>query len=179
MVAIAGLTGAGMAIAYSIRSISIPFALGIDKLNGRILLYCLAAVLLGIILGVLARHRFELSLFPESLSRIALVAPLVGAAEEVVFRGYMQGLIQPLGRGFSIVFAASAHTAYKVLVILTLSGPLQFDYPFLVYWTIAGGLLFGTLRELSGSTFPAMIAHAVFDILLYGGMATAPFWVWS
>ena len=66
-------------------------------------------------LGVLARHRFELSLFPESLSRIALVAPLVGAAEEVVFRGYMQGLIQPLGRGFSIVFAASAHQAVHSL----------------------------------------------------------------
>jgi len=179
MVAIAGLAGAGIAIGYSIRSIPLLFALGIDKLNGRIFTYCLAGALLGIILGVLARQRFELSLFPERLSRVALAAPLVGVVEELIFRGYMQGLIRPLGRIFSVVFAASAHTVYKVLVILTLSGPLQFDYSFLVYWTIAGGLLFGTFRELSGSTYPAVIAHAVFDILLYGGMATAPVWVWS
>lgn len=179
IIALAGITGAGIAIGYSIRSVPFPVALGIDRLNGRILLYCLLAALFGIILGVLARHRFELTLVPEGLSRVALVAPLVGAVEELVFRGYMQGLIRPLGRVFSIVFAASAHTGYKVLVILSLSGPLQFDYSFLVYWTIAGGVLFGTLRELSGSTFPPVIAHAVFDILLYGGMATAPVWVWS
>jgi len=179
IIAIAGITGAGITIGYSIRNISIPQALGIDKLNRRILVYSLPAVLLGIILGVLTRHRFERSLFPEGLSRVALVAPLVGAVEELVFRGYMQGLMRPLGRSFSIVFAALAHTGYKVLVILSLSGPLQFDYSFLVYWTIAGGLLFGILRELSGSTFPPVIAHAVFDILLYGGMAAAPLWVWS
>jgi membrane protease YdiL (CAAX protease family) len=179
MIAIAGVTGAGIAIGFSIRSIPIPFALGIDKLNRRILLYCLPAALLGIVLGVFARHRFELSLVPKGLTRVAMVAPLIGSAEELVFRGYMQGLIRPLGRVFSIVFAAAAHTGYKVLVILTFSGPLQFDYSFLVFWTIVGGLLFGTLRELSGSTFPAVIAHAVFDILLYGGMATTPLWVWS
>jgi membrane protease YdiL (CAAX protease family) len=179
IIAIAGVAGAGIAIGYSIRNIPFLFALGIDKLNGRILLYCLTAILLGIILGVLARNRFELSLVPEGLSRVALVAPLVGAVEELIFRGYMQGLIRPLGRGFSIVIAAAAHTGYKVLVILSLSGPFHFDYSFLVYWTIAGGVLFGTLRELSGSTFPPLIAHAVFDILLYGGMAAAPVWVWS
>ena len=179
MIAIAGLAGAGIAIGYSTRRIPFLFALGINKLNGKILLYCLIAALLGIILAVLARHRFELSLVPAGLSRVALVAPLVGAFEEVVFRGYMQGLIRPIGRSFSVVFAALAHTGYKVLLILSLSGPLQFDYSFLVYWTIAGGLLFGTLRELSGSTFPPLTAHAVFDILMYGGMASAPAWVWS
>jgi membrane protease YdiL (CAAX protease family) len=179
IIAVAGIAGAGIAIGYSIRNISFTLALGIDKLNRRILQYCLPAVLLGIILGVLARHRFDLPLVPEGLSMVALVAPLVGVVEELIFRGYMQGLVRPLGRSFSIVFAASAHTGYKVLVILSLSGPFHFDYAFLVCWTITGGLLFGILRELSGSTFPPLFAHAVFDILLYGGMASAPVWVWS
>ncbi len=62
---------------------------------------------------------------------------------------------------------------------MTLSLPLQFDLFFLVVWTLVGGLLFGLLREKSGSAFPPLIAHAMFDIVLYGGLATAPLWVWT
>ncbi|MCK5693629.1 MAG: CPBP family intramembrane metalloprotease, partial [Bacteroidales bacterium] len=54
-----------------------------------------------------------------------------------------------------------------------------FDFFYLIFWTFLGGLLIGTLRELSGSTIPPVIAHAVFDIILYGGLAIAPVWVWS
>jgi membrane protease YdiL (CAAX protease family) len=78
-----------------------------------------------------------------------------------------------------VVYASAVHTSYKLLVILTLSVPLQFDFFFLVFWTFVGGLLFGALREFSQSSLPAMMAHAVFDVVVYGGLATLPVWVWT
>jgi membrane protease YdiL (CAAX protease family) len=91
----------------------------------------------------------------------------------------MQGQLRAGGKFFSILCASAFHTSYKLLLILTLAVPLQFDFFFLIFWTFAGGMLFGMLREFSGSTIPALLAHAVFDVVLYGGLATAPVWVWS
>lgn len=139
----------------------------------------LPAIALGIILGIWTRHRFELTLIPEGFTGVAFVAPLIGATEELVFRGYFQGQLRVGGRIFSIVFASAFHTCYKLLVILTLAVPLQFDFFFLIFWTFAGGMLFGILRDLSKNTYPPLIAHVFFDVILYGGFATAPVWVWS
>jgi len=154
-------------------------AFGIKQLNRKLLLYVLSAIVLGVILGIITRTRFELTLLPSGFTGVAFVAPLVGATEELVFRGYIQGHLRPVGKIFSIVTTSAFHTSYKLLVILTLSIPLQFDFFFLIFWTFVGGVLFGTLRELSGNTIPPVIAHAVFDIVLYGGLASAPVWVWS
>jgi membrane protease YdiL (CAAX protease family) len=179
MLSAGGIAGAALVITFSIRNIPVLLAFGIDQLNRRILIYCLPAILLGISLGILTRQKYDLSLIPDGFTRFALVAPLVGGVEELIFRGYVQGLMRPMGRSLSIVYAAIAHTGYKLLLILSLPGLLQFDYFFLICWTFAGGLLFGLLREVSGSTIPPVIAHAVFDVILYGGMAIAPVWVWS
>jgi len=179
LLAILGLAGAGAVIAYSIREQAIAEAFALDRLSRKVLLYCLPAILLGVILGVLVRNSYDISLFPERITGVALVAPLVGAFEELIFRGYIQGHLHPIGRSFAVVYASTVHTTYKLLVILTLSIPLQFDFFFLVFWTFAGGILFGILRELSGSTLPPMIAHAAFDVILYGGLATIPVWVWT
>lgn len=166
-------------IGLSARKISILEILGIHRLNKRTLLYLLPAIALGIILGILTRKRFELTLIPEGFAGVALIAPLIGTMEELVFRGYLQGQLRPLGKVFSIICASAFHTSYKLLVILTLAVPLQFDFVFLIFWTFIGGMLFGILRELSNSVLPPVVAHALFDVLLYGGLATAPVWVWS
>ena len=179
LLAIAGLAGTGAIIAYSIRDLSIPKAFGLDRYTWKVLLYCLPAIALGTILGILTRTSFDVSLFPARITGVALVAPRVGAIEELIFRGYIQGHLHPIGRIFSVVYASTVHTCYKLLVILSLSVPLQFDFFFLVAWTFVGGILFGSLRELSGSTLPPVIAHAVFDVVLYGGLATVPVWVWT
>ena len=179
LLAIGGLAGAGVMIAYSIRKLSVLKAFGLDRFHRNVVLYSLPAVALGVILGVLTRNSFDVSLFPVRITMVALIAPMVGAVEELIFRGYIQGHLRPIGRAFSVVYASTVHTSYKLLVILTLAHPLQFDFFFLVFWTFVGGLLFGTLRELSGSTLPPAIAHAVFDVVLYGGLATVPVWVWT
>jgi len=35
------------------------------------------------------------------------------------------------------------------------------------------------MREVSGSVIPPVIAHALFDIIVYGGASLAPVWIWS
>jgi len=177
--AFGGLTLTAAVIGYSTRDMAILKAFGIGRLNRRILFYIIPATGLGILLGILTRNRFEMTLVPAGLTGVAVLAPLVGAAEELVFRGYIQGHLRPAGKLLSIVSASSIHTCYKLLVILSLGLPLHFDFFFLILWTFIGGLLFGSLRELSRSTIPPMIAHAIFDIVLYGTLATAPVWVWS
>ena len=179
LVAIGGLAGTGAVIGFSGTHTGLSALFGISRLNRRILYFIFPALALGILLGILTRNRFELTLIPEGFTGIAFVAPLIGATEELLFRGYIQGQLRSGGSVFSILGASAFHTSYKLLVILTLAMPLQFDFFFLIFWTFIGGILFGILRELSGSTIPPVIAHAAFDVLLYGGMAAAPVWVWS
>jgi len=179
LLAIVGLAGTAAMIGLSTRNIAVLEIFGIQSLSGKILLYILPAIVLGLTLGILTRNRFELTLIPAGFTGVALVAPLVGAVEELIFRGYLQGQLRPTGKIFSIICASAFHTCYKLLVILSLALPLQFDFFFLIFWTFIGGMLFGTLRELSKSTLPPVIAHAVYDVILYGGLAAAPVWVWS
>jgi len=179
LLAFGGLAGAGVIIAYSTRDLSIPKVFALDRFPRKVLLYCLPAIALGILLGILTRSRFDISLFPVRITAVAMVAPLVGVVEELIFRGYIQGHLHPIGRVFSVVYASTVHTSYKLLVILSLSSPLQFNLSFLAFWTFVAGLLSGALREFSGSILPPAIAHAVFDVVLYGGLATAPVWVWT
>jgi membrane protease YdiL (CAAX protease family) len=177
--AIGGLLGTAAVIVYSTRKGSLREAFGISSLNQRVLLISLAAIGLGILLGIWTRRRFELTLIPAGLTGVAIVAPLVGAAEELLFRGYFQGHLRPAGRTLAVVSASAIHTSYKLLVILSLAIPMQFDFFFLIFWTFIGGLLFGILREASAHVLPSLLAHAAFDIILYGMLPTPPAWVWS
>ena len=177
--ALGGLAATAAVIGFSSRHMTILEIFGIKRLNRKVFIYALFAIVLGVILGILTRNRFELTLIPAGFTGVAFVAPLVGTAEELLFRGYIQGHLRPLGKIFSIITASTLHTSYKLLVILSLALPLQFDFFFLIFWTFIAGVLVGTMRELSGSTIPPVIAHAVFDIVLYGGLASAPMWVWS
>jgi membrane protease YdiL (CAAX protease family) len=52
------------------------------------------------------------------------------------------------------------------------------DTGFLVLYTFIAGMVFGTIKYLSESLIPAIIAHALFDILVYAEFVNAPWWVW-
>jgi membrane protease YdiL (CAAX protease family) len=178
-IALGGVAGAAIMIGYSTRRTSILQAMGILKPDRGVLLYAVPAIVLGLLLAMLTRHKYGLSLLPAALGSLALLSPCIGAMEEVVFRGYMQGHLLPSGRIFSLLYASLAHTGYKLLVIRPLAESRGFDLPFLVIWTFIGGTAFGVLRDRSGSSIPPVIAHAIFDIVLYGGMSATPAWVWS
>lgn len=179
IISFAALTASALMLGYSIKNDSILQAFGLTPLSRKILIFSIPALLLGIGLAWLTRSTFDLSPLPPSVSRFVFIAPLIGATEELIFRGYIQGHLRPIGRIFSIVYASTVHTCYKLLVILSLSLPLQFDLFFLVIWTFIGGVAFGALREGARNSIPPIIAHAIFDILVYGSYALAPLWVWS
>lgn len=179
IIALVALTGSSVLLGYSIRNSSWLNAFGLAPMSRKILFYMIPALILGMGLGWLTRLTFDLSPFPASVSHFALIAPLIGATEELIFRGFIQGYLRPIGRIFSVVYTSAVHTCYKLLVILSLSVPLQFDFFFLVIWTFLGGVVFGALKEGAKSSVPPVIAHAMFDIILYSGYAVAPVWVWS
>jgi membrane protease YdiL (CAAX protease family) len=179
IIALGGLLISASIMGFTLRQDSLQHVFGIGKPNLKISLFTLAGLLLGGALGIFTRQHFKLSLLPSALTLIAFIAPLTGAMEELVFRGYIQGKLNPVNRIFALVYAAIAHTAYKLLVIYSLGRPHEFDFLFLAQWTLLGGLAFGGLRLLSKSIYPPLLAHLVFDILLYGGLLLVPFWVWA
>jgi len=179
IIALGALLASALLIGYTLIQTSLPETIGLAKPELRTYLFILSGLILGFALGIFTRLHFKLGMLPATLTLVAVVAPLTGAAEELLFRGYLQGFLNPVNRIFALVFAAIAHTGYKVLVIYSLARPQEFDFLFLAQWTLLGGLAFGLLRLLSRSTYPPLVAHAVFDILVYGGSVAIPFWVWT
>ena len=105
----------------------------------------------------------------------ALSAFAVGLVEELVYRGLLYRMWQSGGPVTAILLSAFAHTAYKLALLA--------PYPSVELipvagWTLFAGLTLGALRHFSGSVLPAAANHIVFDVLVYGGAATGPDWVW-
>ena len=88
LIAIGGLALTGAMIASSSLKTTIPALLGIGRLNRKVFYYTLPALALGVLLGILTRRRFELTLVPAGFTGVAILAPFIGAAEELLFRGY-------------------------------------------------------------------------------------------
>ena len=151
---------------------------GIRPFSRNLFLYLVIGSFIGILFGMGYRLFCNLHLLPERLTGFAVVAAGIGSAEEMVFRGFLQGHIRGCGIAFSIVFATLFHAVYKCFLFLSHPSN-ETDLLFLMFWTIVAGLILGTLREISKNVLPALIAHACFDIIVYGGIAIVPWWVWS
>ena len=130
-------------------------------------------------LGILFRFHGDLSLFPRSVGGFVIAAVAIGATEEILFRGYIQGRLQGLGWYLAPMLAAAAHTLYKVALFASPPPGIVVDYPLLAIGTLLAGIVFAGLREWSGSVLPPLAGHVLFDIIVYGGMAHAPWWVWA
>lgn len=177
--AFTGLLISAYTIHHASRGASLLRAFGFNSTSKLMPLYIVIALLLGVAMGIAIRNKFNLSLLPKTLTYIALLGPVIGITEELIFRGFIQGHVRPAGRIFALLFATVGHTLYKLFVIGSLSDTAAFNLQFLLIWTFIGGILFGLLREISGSVIPSAVAHACFDIILYGGFIAAPFWVWG
>jgi membrane protease YdiL (CAAX protease family) len=144
-----------------------------------VIYYSLAGIIFGILLGLLFNFIKEDSLLPLTLTKFALIAPLIGITEELVFRGFVQSKSASSGALASVLIAASGHTLYKYLVIKTVPVDLNTHIPSLVIMTFLVGVVFGMMRVASRSVIPPALAHALFDIIVYGGASLAPVWIWS
>jgi len=180
IVAFPGLILTALSISNTITDkSSILSVFGIIPFTKRLIFFSITGIIIGGILGIYCRSAFYDFLFPETLTIFAIIAPIIGIAEELVFRGFIQGRLAVLGPYLAVIFAACGHTLYKYLVLKTLPSALPIDFTFLITWTMIGGLIFGTLREVFKNVVPSSLAHACFDVIVYGGFTTAPVWVWS
>jgi membrane protease YdiL (CAAX protease family) len=175
-----GLAFTAVVISLSVRDVrSLLDIFGIFTFTRKVASYSVAGIVFGMMLGLVYNFIKADSLLPVSLTRFALVAPLIGITEELVFRGFVQTRFSSTGALTSILLAASGHTLYKYLVITTLPVELNTYIPSLVVLTFLAGVVFGIMREASRSIIPPAIAHGLFDIVVYGGLSFAPVWVWS
>ena len=80
-----------------------------------------------------------------------VAAPVV---EELVFRGAVQQLAQPLGKRQAICLQA-------VLFALQHAGPAG------MAWALVCGLVLGALRERTGRVWPGVLLHTLNNLLVF------------
>lgn len=176
----AGLVLAAAAIGGSLRSAGRPMVLlGLERFSRRAALFCLVGLILGTASAVHHRTQLGIPPWPGGLAAFAPVACLIGVTEELIYRGWLQSTARPLGWPAAVVIAAVAHAAYKTALFAWPPGPALTDYQAIALWTFAGGIVLGVLRQVAGHVVPSMVAHAAFDVVVYGSFVHALWWVWS
>jgi len=179
-IAVSGLLLSGTIISITlIRAPSAPAVLGLGRIDRKLMTWLLAGLLTGLVATAAYRFYARWPLLPGTLTLIALISPLIGMCEEFIFRGYLQGRARFFGPYFAILLAAVAHTLYKYLVVKSLGPDTGIDLSRLVFFTFVFGMIAATLRELSQHVGPAVLGHAVFDLLVYGDFTEMPVWVWG
>lgn len=154
--------------------------LGLDRCSLKTAFMILIGTGIGIGGGLW--HRSELGIATQGVIGVepfVIVACLIGATEELVFRGWFQGKAIAFGWPAAVIASAVAHAAYKTTLFVWPAGPVAVDLAGVARWTLAGGIVLGLLRVMSGSVIPSIMAHAVFDFVVYRLVANAPWWVWE
>jgi membrane protease YdiL (CAAX protease family) len=141
-------------------------------------LYSISGIAAGIMLAVIYRRHLDIRLLPGSLHLFVIAAALIGCMEELVFRGFLQEYVSSINGPFSVLFSTLSHTGYKCCLFLSPVITADINIGFLALWTLIAGILFGTIKHISKSILPSLIAHALFDIIVYGEFVSAPWWVW-
>ncbi|MFC2111559.1 type II CAAX prenyl endopeptidase Rce1 family protein [Bacteroidota bacterium] len=148
------------------------------KFPRRLILYIIIGLQLGLIYSIIYRNIYGMDILPRQFYQFALIAALIGTMEELTFRGFIQGHAGKINAVFGVLFATFSHTAYKCCLFLIPINNFEINIAYLFLFTFTGGLLFGLLKEISKSVIPAVVAHVVFDILVYGECLQSPWWVW-
>lgn len=167
------------ALGYSIYSGTPLLRLaGVSRFSRKVAAWTLLGIALGCFLGILFRSTQESGILPARLSCFALTAAAIGATEELLYRGYIQGLLVRMKWPIAVILTAVAHTAYKSALFAEPPGGIVITHGLLMLCTLLGGIAFGFTRHFSNSVLPPLAAHLLFDILVYGDYVHAPWWVW-
>jgi membrane protease YdiL (CAAX protease family) len=130
-------------------------------------------------LAFLDRFLEGLSLFPTQFGWFVLVSMLIGATEEIIFRGVIQGEASRWNPTGAVFLGALFFALYKTLLFIW-PGEFNQANPWILFpVTLAAGILLGYTRMATGSIIPAILAHMLFDLVLYADSAQAPWWVWD
>ena len=180
LVAVGGLAASAFALHHAnVSGSATAERMGLSLPAHVARMYLAVGLALGAALAVGFRERLGLAMFPATLGSFVLLAALIGTAEELLYRGYILGRLQFLGAPWAVVLSAVAHTAYKCALFARPRPGIETNFLFLAAATLLGGTAFGLLRVRANSVWPAVAAHACFDMLVYGDRAQAPWWVWQ
>lgn len=180
LLALCGLLLTASAAGYSFSTGAAPRELlGLPKKHGSKAVWMGAGAIIGTGLGVLLRSSRGIDLLPAAAGPFLVVAAAIGATEELLYRGYVQGRLSRLSWPVAVILAAAAHTAYKSALFAFPPEGVVIEYGSLALWTFLGGAAFGVTRHFSGSVVPALTAHVLFDIVVYGEGISGPWWVWA
>jgi membrane protease YdiL (CAAX protease family) len=185
-----------------------------NRIRGRFV----AAIGLAIVAATAYRWQLGEECFPASFHRFAIVAMAIGATEELLWRGWMQGAFAetfdrvPLLRRSSaecgslpstacrqalahdnetsglvsfaaVLLAAGSHAAYKTALFVFppdgVTRQSQGALLFIAGVTFGFGVVLGWMRVRQGTIAAPLAFHVLFDLLVYGQYATAPWWVWQ
>lgn len=140
--------------------------------------WILIAILLSLVISIYSRIEDGLPAIPSKIGDFVIVAVLIGFVEEVVFRGFVQGGALPWNTTGAIVIASVSHAGYKALLFVFPLHHLNNSSLELFGYTFLAGLVLGYSRHITGSLWPAILAHCFFDFWLYMEQSSAPWWVW-
>lgn len=124
------------------------------------------------------RGSLGMPVLPVFFRLFCLVAAGIGITEELMFRGFIQGRLSNLHPLKSIILAALAQAVYKASLFLSPGIYFQSDLLRFFIVSFLAFILLGLLRYTSKSILPAIITHAIFDVLVYAESQQAPWWVW-
>lgn len=176
----AGLLATALAITHACRTVGrLTDIFGLAPLTKAATAYLILGGAVGAVVGMIYRVNSDMGILPPGMGRFVFAAALIGASEEVLFRGYIQGRLRRLGGVGAPIFAAVAHTVYKLALFALPPEGIIVDYSYFAFWTFSVSLANGILRELSDSVLPPLGGHVMFDVIVYGENVSAPWWVWS
>ena len=180
LLAVGGLLATTVAItAAAAGGSSFRNLFGLDEVPPRTRGWTLVALGVAVGFGFLLRGYRDQPLILTGLGSFLLVGAAIGATEELLFRGFIQGRMVRLGAPAAIVLAALAHTSYKTALFALPPEGVAVNLSVLAFFTFLVGAILGLTRHKTGSVIPALSGHMLFDILVYGDWAQAPWWVWG
>lgn len=140
--------------------------------------WILIATILSLVFSIYSRMDDGLPAIPSKIGNFVIFAVLIGFVEEVVFRGFVQGGAKQWNPKGAIILASVSHAGYKALLFVFPLEHLNNSPLELFGYTFLAGLFLGYSRYITGSLWPAILAHSVFDFWLYMEQSSAPWWVW-
>jgi len=132
----------------------------------------------GLVLALTYRLYMGIPVLAGGFGWFVMIAALIGASEELIFRGFLQGFMKQIHPLVAIFGAAFSHAAYKFCLFINQHGNSALDLKYLFLLTFIVGVFAGYLREKSQSVLPVVIGHVVFDVFVYGDSLFVPWWVW-
>ena len=175
---IAALSLAALAVARGIAMSRQPrVLLGLNRFPSRRLGFVPLCIVLGVGLGIYYRYRQGRPLLPDALTCMCLVSAAIGIGEEVIYRGFVQGVLKRYGAAAAILGGAAAHTAYKCCLFALPDVAVRADILWLGIGTFITGIVFGAMRERWGSLLFPVVFHAAFDVTAYADLQSIPWWL--